>query len=88
MEKVLSDPEEDRLGTDGARIVPGRTEAGRYLRVIYVPDRRCLGRLANRPTAVILRYRRPRCGYGKSTAIAVRSHRRVGRLMLAGTGSQ
>jgi hypothetical protein len=35
---VLNDPGEDRLGTDGARIALGRTEAGRYLRVIYVPD--------------------------------------------------
>ena len=38
VEEVLSDPGEDRLGTDGARIALGRTEAGRYLRVIYVPD--------------------------------------------------
>lgn len=35
---MLNDPGEDRLGTDGARIALGRTEAGRYLRVIYVPD--------------------------------------------------
>jgi len=34
---VLSDPGEDRLGTEGARIALGRT-AGRYLRVVYVPD--------------------------------------------------
>ena len=38
VEEVLSDPREDRLGTHGARIALGRTEAGRYLRVIYVPD--------------------------------------------------
>ncbi len=38
VEDVLSEPGEDRLGTDGARIALGRTEAGRYLRVIYVPD--------------------------------------------------
>ena len=38
VEEVLADPGEDRLGTDGARIALGRTEAGRYLRVIYVPD--------------------------------------------------
>ena len=37
-EEVLSEPGEDRLGTNGARITLGRTEAGRYLRVIYVPD--------------------------------------------------
>ena len=38
VEEVLSNPGEDRLGTDGARIALGRTDAGRYLRVIYVPD--------------------------------------------------
>ncbi len=38
VEEVLSEPGEDRLGSDGARIALGRTEAGRYLRVIYVPD--------------------------------------------------
>ena len=38
VEEVLSDPGEDRLAADGARIALGRTEAGRYLRVIYVPD--------------------------------------------------
>jgi hypothetical protein len=29
---------EDRAGRDGSRIALGQTEAGRYLRVIYVPD--------------------------------------------------
>lgn len=29
---------EDRPGRDGSRIALGQTEAGRYLRVIYVPD--------------------------------------------------
>ena len=29
---------EDRAGRDGSRIAIGQTEAGRYLRVIYVPD--------------------------------------------------
>jgi hypothetical protein len=38
LEEVLSDPGEDRLGTEGARIALGRAEAGRYLRVVYVPD--------------------------------------------------
>lgn len=38
VEEVLRDPGEDRPGSDGARIALGRTEAGRYLRVIYVPD--------------------------------------------------
>lgn len=35
---VLSHPGEDRPGTDGSRIAIGRTESGRYLRVIYVTD--------------------------------------------------
>jgi hypothetical protein len=38
VEEVLANPGEDRPGTEGARIAFGRTEAGRYLRVIYVPD--------------------------------------------------
>jgi len=38
VEEVVNNPGEDRLGTDGARVALGRTEAGRYLRVIYVPD--------------------------------------------------
>lgn len=29
---------EDRPGRDGARVALGKTRAGRYLRVIYVPD--------------------------------------------------
>ena len=39
VEEVLRRPMEDRPGRDGSRIALGRTEAGRYLRVIYVPDR-------------------------------------------------
>jgi hypothetical protein len=35
---VLRRPIEDRPGRDGSRVAVGRTEAGRYLRVIYVPD--------------------------------------------------
>lgn len=35
---VLRDPGEDRPGREGSRVVIGRTRAGRYLRVIYVPD--------------------------------------------------
>jgi hypothetical protein len=38
VEEILASPGEDRLGSEGARIALGRTEAGRYLRVIYVPD--------------------------------------------------
>jgi hypothetical protein len=38
VEEVLTNPGEDRLGREGARIALGQTQAGRYLRVIYVPD--------------------------------------------------
>jgi uncharacterized protein DUF4258 len=37
VEEVLARPMEDRAGRDGSRIALGQTEAGRYLRVIYVP---------------------------------------------------
>lgn len=36
---VLEFPEEDRNGSDGSRVASGQTVSGRYLRVIYVPDR-------------------------------------------------
>jgi hypothetical protein len=35
---VLTRPIEDRPGTEGSRVALGQTEAGRYLKVIYVPD--------------------------------------------------
>lgn len=35
---VLLSPSEDRPGREGARVAIGKTRAGRYLRVIYVPD--------------------------------------------------
>jgi hypothetical protein len=38
VEQVLARPGEDRQGYEGARVAIGQTEAGRYLRVIYVPD--------------------------------------------------
>ena len=38
VEEVLAHPGEDRKGADGARVAVGQTAAGRYLRVIYVPD--------------------------------------------------
>lgn len=38
IEQVLGRPGEDRPGAEGARIALGQTEAGRYLRIIYVPD--------------------------------------------------
>ena len=38
VEEVLRSPGEDRPGREGSRIAIGQTRAGRYLRVIYVPD--------------------------------------------------
>ncbi|MGD9262242.1 MAG: DUF4258 domain-containing protein [Desulfobacterales bacterium] len=38
VEDVLRKPGEDRPGKENARIAIGQTNAGRYLRVIYVPD--------------------------------------------------
>ena len=38
VEDVLARPMEDRAGHDGSRVALGQTEAGRYLRAIYVPD--------------------------------------------------
>ncbi|MCZ7400263.1 MAG: hypothetical protein O8C62_11435 [Candidatus Methanoperedens sp.] len=35
---VLLKPGEDRSGREGSRVAIGQTRAGRYLRVIYVPD--------------------------------------------------
>lgn len=36
--EVLRRPGEDRRGREGARVAIGQTRAGRFLRVIYVPD--------------------------------------------------
>lgn len=38
VEEALAKPIEDRIGTAGSRVAIGQTEAGRYLRIIYVPD--------------------------------------------------
>lgn len=38
VEAVLARPIEDRPGRDGVRLALGRTPAGRWLRVVYVPD--------------------------------------------------
>jgi hypothetical protein len=38
VEGVLESPGEDRPGRDGSRVAIGQTEAGRHLKVIYVPD--------------------------------------------------
>ena len=39
VEDVLASPSEDRPGLEGSRVALGRSSGGRYLRVIYVPDR-------------------------------------------------
>jgi len=38
VEDVLVRPIEDRPGSEGSRVAIGQTDAGRYLKVIYVPD--------------------------------------------------
>jgi hypothetical protein len=38
VEEVLARPGEDRPGREDSRVAIGQTAAGRYLRVIYVPD--------------------------------------------------
>lgn len=38
VEHILRHPGEDRPGSDDSRHALGQTAAGRYLRVIYVPD--------------------------------------------------
>jgi hypothetical protein len=38
VEDVLTRPGEDRPGSEGSRVAIGQTQAGRYLRVIYIPD--------------------------------------------------
>jgi hypothetical protein len=36
--EVLGKPGEDRPGREGSRVALGKTDGGRYLRVVYVPD--------------------------------------------------
>jgi len=36
--EILLNADEDRHGEDGSRVAIGQTEAGRYLKIIYVPD--------------------------------------------------
>jgi hypothetical protein len=38
VEEVLRSPTEDRPGRQASRVAIGRTDGGRYLRVIYTPD--------------------------------------------------
>jgi hypothetical protein len=39
VEEVLRRPIEERSRREGSRVALGQSEGGRYLRVIYVPDR-------------------------------------------------
>jgi hypothetical protein len=43
VEDILKGPGEIGSGRDGAKVVTGQTRAGRYLRVIYVPDAKRAG---------------------------------------------
>src|SRR5437870_5621149 len=36
--QILTAPAEDRPGTEGSWVALGQTQAGRYLKVIYVPE--------------------------------------------------
>jgi hypothetical protein len=45
VEDILMQPGEDRPGREGSRIAVGQTQAGRYLRVIYVPEHQPEGML-------------------------------------------
>jgi hypothetical protein len=63
--QVLEQPYEDRRGREGSRVVLGQTVAGRYLRVIYVPDPEPGGvfvitayELAGKPLAALRRRRK------------------------------
>jgi len=38
VEEVLANPGEDRPGRDGSRLAIGKTQEGRFLRVIYIRD--------------------------------------------------
>ncbi len=39
VEEVLAHSLEDRAGNEGSHIALGQTASGRYLRVVYVPER-------------------------------------------------
>ena len=38
VEEILRRPGEDRPGQEDSRVAIGKTDAGRYLRIIYVPE--------------------------------------------------
>ena len=67
VEDVLRAPGEDRPGREGSRVALGQTRAGRYVRVIYVPDPEPQSvfvmtayKLSGRPLAAYRRRRRRR----------------------------
>jgi hypothetical protein len=66
-EDVVRNPGEDRPGREGSRVAIGQTQAGRYLRVIYVPEPATVfvvtaHELKGRPLAAYRRRRRRRGG--------------------------
>jgi len=68
-EEVLSSPGEDRPGREGARVAIGQTQAGRYLRVVYVADAEAAFvitayELKGKPLAAYRRRRRRQRGKG------------------------
>ena len=40
VEEVMMNVGEDRPGKDGSRVAMGQTDSGRYLKVVYVEDKR------------------------------------------------
>ncbi len=67
VEEVLEKPIEDRRGREGSRVAIGSTDAGRIVRVIYVPDPEpdsvfviTAYELAGKPLAALKRRRRRR----------------------------
>ena len=63
--EVLEQPYEDRKGREGSRVVLGQTASGRYLRVIYVPDKEPAGlfvitafEITGKPLAALRRRRK------------------------------
>lgn len=86
-EDVLRRPLEDRPGQEGARVAISRTAAGRYLRVIYVPDPEpgslfCITAFDLGPKALrALRRRRKTQGMSQAKFPAGWDHARVQRVL-------
>ena len=68
VEDVLRRPIEDRPGREGARVAIGQSRAGRYLRVVYVPDP------APDDIFVITAFELGSNPYGRSAGAEKRSH--------------